>query len=104
MCWIIEVVVNVIVCIDLDNFAHDNGWLSTLETEEERVVRQVAESDITYTSETDVEVRVGQVQSSDEGFSVEYEPICFSDEERLVALQRLDQGAVQHIACRAHSF
>ncbi len=51
-------------------------------------MQQVVES-------TDEEYRVGiVVQSSndEDEFAVEYEPISFSDEERLVAIHGFDQG------------
>ena len=55
------------------------------ETDEERVVRQAPDS-------TDDENIVRQVYSEDE-FAVEYEPISYSDEERLVATHGFDREA-----------
>ena len=55
------------------------------ETDEERVVRQAPDS-------SDDENIVRQVYSEEEEFGVEYEPISYSDEERLVVTHGFDQG------------
>ena len=57
----------------------------SLETDEERVVRQAPNS-------SDEENIVRQVYSEEDEFAVEYEPISYSDEERLAATHGFDQG------------
>jgi hypothetical protein len=57
-----------------------------LETDEERVVRQVVDSDASYTLETDEDNIVRQVYNVEETFALEYEPIPLGDEERHVAV------------------
>ena len=48
----------------------------------------MVESDVSVVEITDGE----NVYSNEDGFAEEYEPISFSDEERLLALHRFDQG------------
>ena len=54
-------------------------------------MRQIVDSDVSVINITDDENST-RVDSNEEGFAVEYEPISFSDEERLVAIHGYDQG------------
>jgi hypothetical protein len=56
-----------------------------VETDEERVVRQVPDS-------TDEESIIRQAFSDEDESTVEYEPISYSDEERLMAVHGFAQG------------
>ena len=60
-----------------------NKYLFSLETDED----QLPES-----TEDENDAIVVQSSNDEDEFAVEYEPISFSDEERLIAIRGFDQG------------